>query len=87
MWQNGFMRILWSTSAEAILEALEVSDENRYDAVVMDLDMLSFTSVQDTNTWAEFGTYQYLVGPTGQVRYWVGLVEDDCIVVEYFDVD
>jgi hypothetical protein len=53
----------------------------------MDLEMLTFTAVQDTNTWAEFGTYQYLVGPTGQVRYWVGLVEDDCIVVEYFDVD
>jgi hypothetical protein len=81
--------VRWSIShaVEHILSDLESSNPEIFDVVTEDLHLLQLVDIELLDSPAELATFQYLIGPTGRVRYWVGVVASDLILIEDLQVD
>jgi hypothetical protein len=77
----------YSEQAEQALEILRTSEPELFDVVTHDVEMLHVVNLQLVDVTDEIGTLQYLIGPTGRVSYWVGLLDADSALIEFIVVD
>jgi hypothetical protein len=79
----------WNLSerAEEVLGQLEADRPDMYELVLEDLHLLHLVDVEQLEVWSEVGTFQYLTGPSGRVRYWVGVMADDRCLIEDLEAD
>jgi hypothetical protein len=78
---------LASDAVEAILDHLESTNIELFQVVTEDLYLLEVVDIELLDSPSELGSLQYLIGPTGRVRYWVGVLDHDHILIEDLDVD
>jgi hypothetical protein len=81
------MRWFYSDNFEAAVDQLELSGSEMLDVLREDLEMLHLVDLSEIDQMAEMGSLQYFLGPSGRVRYWMGLIGDDAAVIEFFDFD
>jgi hypothetical protein len=80
------VQLLLSTSAEATLDHLEQNDPVSYELVQTDLQLLEQLGLDTADVYDMVGGWAFLLGPTGQVSYWVSAVSNDGWRVESIDV-
>lgn len=80
------MRIELSDDALEEYHRLAAEEPDRHALLVEDLTMLDRLTVGEFERWTSLGSFVYVLGPTGRVRYWM-VTEDDLVVVEFFDLD
>lgn len=80
------MDIELSDEALAEYERIERDEPDRHALLVDDLTMLAATAPVNIERWTSIAGIDYVLGPTGRVRYWV-VIEGERLVVEYFDLD
>lgn len=75
-------------SDDAMDEYHRLADEepDRHGLLVDDLTMLGQLSIDELERWTSLASFVYVLGPTGRVRYWV-VIDDDLLVIEFFDLD
>jgi hypothetical protein len=73
----------YSDHAEETLEMLRTTEPEMFDVVTNDIDMLHVVDLQLIDVTEEIGTLQYLLGPTGRVAYWVGVIDAENVLIEF----
>jgi hypothetical protein len=75
-----------STKAEERLDELEQSDQNAFDLVQDDLQLLEYFGMDSVELGAMFGQWARATGPTGRVTYWITPYGDDDWLIESIDI-